>query len=184
MIIALSRFGNFSGIDYMISSSTDTPSSIPTFTFRSATYSSPYITFVAVEKWDRSGAVVQPLTSEQQNLMNTYDTSGSIPFIDFANGYVVVGAQVSSPTIIGDKNWTQIASQLNNPASSIGSNLDAAANYLITAICGIDGMQPTSVCGQSYAILGPTPAAMVPPPQPSAISLLNTPAQLLRRDSG
>ncbi len=153
MIIALSKFGSFSNLEYMVSSATDTPSSIPTFTFRYATYTSPYITFVAIEEWDRAGAVVQTPTSDQEALMKALNPQGSIPFIDFANSYVVIGAQVSSPTIIGGKNWTQIASQLNQPSSTIGSNLDAAANEMISAICKADGGQPTSVCSQSYATL-------------------------------
>ncbi len=33
MIVALSRFGTFSGLSTIHSSTTDTPSNIPTFTF-------------------------------------------------------------------------------------------------------------------------------------------------------
>src|SRR5712691_4181388 len=98
--------------------------------------------------------VKQPLTSAQQALVSQYNTQGSIPFIDIGNSYSVVGAQVSSPDIINTVgNWTQIASQLNNPNTNVAKTIDAAANYLISAICKIDGGNPANVCAQSYATL-------------------------------
>jgi hypothetical protein len=152
MIIALSRFGNFSNIQYMLSSPTDSYPNTLTFTFRNAVYTSQYITFVGIEEYDRSHTLVQPLTPDQQALVSLYDSSASIPFIDIGNSYAVVGAQVSAPDIL-QGNWTQVASQLNDPSTTVAKNLDAAANYLISAICKIDGGRPISVCGQSYAAL-------------------------------
>ncbi len=153
IVVALSKFGNFSNLQYMLSSSTDVYPNTPTFTFRSATYSSPYISFVAVEEFGSdSTTVVQALSSDQQALVSQYDSGGSIPFLDIGNSYTVVGAQINPDTVTGH-NWTQIASALNNPNSSIAMNIDAAANYIISAICKVDGGKPTSICGQSYAIL-------------------------------
>ena len=171
MVVALSHFGTFSGLQYMLSSSTDLNANTPTFTFAHANYTSSYITFVAVEEYGRSGSsdVRQALTSAQTSLVSQYDTcaasgqTGGIPFIDIANQYAVnCGAQFelpdqsqyltspSQPNIIG-MNWTQIASQLNTPSSPIAQLVDGAANYLISAICSVDGGQPGSVCNQSYA---------------------------------
>ena len=50
LMVALSHFGTFSGVEYMQSSSTDVDPNTPTFTFANATYTSQYITFVAVEE--------------------------------------------------------------------------------------------------------------------------------------
>lgn len=149
MIMAMSKFGNFTGLEYMLSSGSDLNGNTPTFTFRYANYSSQYISFVSVEKWDRAENVVTDPTTAEQALWNQYDSANSIPFVDLANSYVIVGAQ-STIDLMGD-NWTQVASQLNDPSSQVAQQIDGAANYLITAICKIDGAQPTSVCGQPFA---------------------------------
>ena len=57
MIVALDKFGSFTGIDYMQSSATDVYANTPTFTFVNATYSSSYIAFVSVEETDRNQAL-------------------------------------------------------------------------------------------------------------------------------
>ncbi len=152
MIVALSKFGNFSGVEYMLSSSTDAVApNTATFSFSGATYTSQYISFVGVEQLDRSGqTTIQTLTTDQGTLMHTYDPSLSIPFLDLGNQYVMNGAQYQPSTLAG-MNWTQIASQLNNPNSSVAKAIDGAANTLITTICKIDGGTPSSVCGQSFA---------------------------------
>ncbi len=171
LIVALSRFGTFQGLEYMLSSSTDLNANTPTFTFANATYTSSYVTFVPVEKFGRQGQqqVIQPLTSEQQSLVSQFDVcstnnqAGGIPFVDIANQYAVnCGAQFvlpdqqqyltssSQPNIIG-MNWTQIASQLDNPNSGVAQMIDGAANTLITAICKVTNNTPSAVCTQSYA---------------------------------
>lgn len=180
MIVALSRFGQFTGLEYMQSSSTDVNPNTPTFTFSSATYTSQYITFVPVEQFDRAGSIRQPLTSDQQALVTEYDTcsgsssSGGIPFIDIDNAYAVnCGAQFNLD--ISGGNWTQIASQLNDPNSNTARLVDSAADSLITAICKVDGGQPSSVCSQSYATVslaytsadpGTVTTALVAPTRP------------------
>ncbi len=159
LVIALERFGNFSGLEYMLSSATDTHPNSPTFTFSSSSYTSDYVAFTGVEEFGQDpNTVVQPLTSNQQSLVSAYDTcsatgsGGGIPFVDIANAYAVnCGAQ--SGIDISGMNWTQIASQLNTPTSNVAQAINGAANTLITAICNVDGHQPGKVCGQSYATL-------------------------------
>ncbi|MDA4114033.1 MAG: DUF929 domain-containing protein [Thaumarchaeota archaeon] len=157
MIVALSRFGNFSGIEYMQSSATDVNPNTPTFTFEKANFTSPYITFVAVEEYNRSSESViwHPLTTAEQTLVSTYSTGG-IPFIDIGNSYVVTGVQdqlVLTTLNLSGQNWTKIAPQLNDPQSPVAQGIDGTANSLITAICKIDGFQPSSVCAQPYATI-------------------------------
>ncbi|MGA2666264.1 MAG: DUF929 family protein [Nitrososphaerales archaeon] len=161
LLIALSHFGNFSGLQYMVSSSTDVNSNTPTFTFSNGTgftYSSNYITFVPVEEFDRSGNQVVTLTAAQTNLVTLYDTcpstgtNGGIPFVDIDNTYAVSCGAQSSISLSGG-NWTAIASQLDNTGSTTAQQLDGAASTLITAICNVDGGLPTSVCTQSYATI-------------------------------
>jgi thiol-disulfide isomerase/thioredoxin len=150
LVVALSKFGTFTNLKYMLSApSPEVYPNTPTFSFYGSTYSSQYITFVPVEQQDRDKNTLQTPTSQQQSLMQQYDSSASIPFVDFANQYVIVGSQYAPSTLAG--NWTQIASQLNNPNSVISKSVDGAANTIITVICKVDGGQPANVCSQSYA---------------------------------
>jgi len=152
MIVALDKFGTFSGIEYMQSSASDIYPDTPTFTFLHATYTSSYITFVSVEQEDRSQLALQTPLANQTALATTYDSAGSIPFIDIANQYVQVGSQYTPPTLASaDGNWTLIASQLDTPSSTYAQYIDGSANRLISAICNVDGSTPTSVCGQTLA---------------------------------
>jgi hypothetical protein len=165
IIVALDKFGNFTGIQYMESSATDIFPSTPTFTFVSAAYTSKYVTFVTVEQADRSDNPLQTATTDETALLTGYDKcattgqNGGIPFIDFANSYVVnCGSQYSPAALrVGNLqtgapyNWTQIAPQLNNASSVFAQNIDGTANSIISAICKIDGNTPSSVCSQSSA---------------------------------
>ena len=174
MIVALSRFGTFSGLTYMESSSTDAYANTPTFSFRSAIYTSNYISFVSVETQDRNRGTLQTPTSQEQSFMTSYDSGGSIPFVDIGNQtgnqYVTFnGGSQYQPTVLSGLNWTQISSQLNDPSTAITKAVDGAANYLISAICKVDGGKPSSVCSQSYA--GLTLAAYTANNMPPAYNL-------------
>ena len=152
LIVALSKFGNFSGLTYMLSA--DSPEVFPdtaTFSFRSATYTSQYISFVSVEEQDRNHSSLQSPTQQEQSLLNTYDPQGAIPFIDVANLNVTHnGGSQFTPSILSGLNWTQIGSQLNNPSASIAKSVDGAAGYIIGAVCKTDGSLPSSICGLSF----------------------------------
>lgn len=153
IVIALSKFGNFTGLQYMLSSGTDVNANTPTFTFSGIAYTSNYVSFVAVEHWDRAGNTFQSLTSQQQAIYNQYD-SGGIPFVDFGNKYVVNGALGGLGSIdLSNKNWTQVATLLDQPGSSAAQAIVGEANFIISTVCAIDGNTPTSVCSQSYATL-------------------------------
>jgi thiol-disulfide isomerase/thioredoxin len=175
IIIALSKFGNFSGLTYMLSSSSDTPSNIPTFSFVHASYSSFYVAFVSVEVQDRNRNTLQAPTSDQQNLINQWDPGGAIPFIDVGGQYVIHPAP-SSPTlhsgaqfdpgILVGQNWTQIGQQLDNPSNTVTQRINGAADTLISAICKVDNGLPTTVCSQSYAQIAITQAPMPPTQSP------------------
>jgi hypothetical protein len=151
LIVALDKFGSFSGIQ--LSQSAGAPEvypNTPTFTFRNASYTSSYISFVSLEQTDRNHNALQTATANETSLMHLYDTQQAIPFVDIANRYVQVGTQYS-PSVLANANWTQIASQLNNSSSTYAANIDAAANRLISAICKVDGGSPTGICSQSLA---------------------------------
>ena len=100
------------------------------------------------------------LSPSQQAIFTQYDSTQNIPFVDFGNRYLVLGAQFL-PSVLRAGNtalgapydWSQVASQLNNASSPIAQNIDGTANRLISTICKIDGAQPQSICSSSFAQL-------------------------------
>jgi hypothetical protein len=156
MVVALSRFGTFSGLRGIHSSSTDVDPSTPTLTFYKSTYTSKYLVFMPVEETTVSKATLQTPTAAQQALITKYDSppyvssteTGAIPFIDFAGQYLVHGAQYNPQDLQG-KTWAEVAAALNDQSSTIGKGADGAANTITAAICKITKDKPASVCGTS-----------------------------------
>jgi hypothetical protein len=166
MVVALSRFGTLSQLYQTTSSATDAYPSTPTFTldpklYKAPIYTSKYVDFVPVEETtnvQNSDGTYPPLqkpTTEQQKLFSTYDappytdaaSAGSIPFIDIANKFVVIGlASGFSPQDLAGKQWSAIASSLADTSSTISQHILGSANYLTAGICIATGQQPGSVC--------------------------------------
>jgi hypothetical protein len=145
MIIALSRFGTFSGLKTTTSSSSDVYPNTPTFTFHGATYTSQYIDFVSVETTDRDRNPLESPTAAQQALVTQYDTSGSIPFVDFGNRYAFSGAMYL-PDILSGMSWQAVADTLQQPASNQAKAILGSANLITAAVCKMTSDQPASVC--------------------------------------
>ena len=114
MIVALSKFGNFTNLSYMESSPTDQYANTPTFSFYGATYTSPYISFQPVEIQDRFSTPLQTPTPDQDALAKTYNPQGGIPFVDIANQYMVSGSQYQ-PSLLSGMTWEQISCSLTIP---------------------------------------------------------------------
>jgi Domain of unknown function (DUF929) len=137
LIIALSKFGNFTGLRYMLSSGTNpTNPNTPTFTFANATYSSKYISFVAVEHWDRADNPFQPLSSDEQALFLQYDSGTGIPFVDFANQFLVKGAPGGTGAIdLSGQNWTQVENQLISPSAPVAQAMVGSELFHKHSLC-------------------------------------------------
>jgi hypothetical protein len=162
---ALARFGKFTGLETMESSSTDTDPDTQTITFAKAKYTSPYITAELIEYYSNvpkstgSGyTVLHPLTKAQAALVTKYDVgkyagttastttrSGSIPFFDVGDQFVGVGASYR-PTVLQGLKRTQISGGLSDASNPVTQAIVAVANYMSAAICSIDGAQPAAVC--------------------------------------
>ena len=159
MVIALSRFGTFTGLKLTHSSGTDVFPNTQTFSFHGATYQSKWISFSGVEMQsnERKGdsyAKLDSLSAEELRILDTYDRApyvagagagGGIPFIDFGGRFVVSGATFDAAVLAG-KSHDQIASALSDPASAISQGAIGAANSFTAAICVLTGDQPKSVC--------------------------------------
>ena len=91
-------------------------------------------------------------TTEQQQLETKYDAppyvsgqGGSIPFIDFANQYVISGASYD-PTVLQGKPHSEIAAALSNASTDISQGAIGTANTITATICKVDGDKPANVC--------------------------------------
>jgi Domain of unknown function (DUF929) len=173
LIVALSRFGTFTGLSTIHSAAADGAGAAepypntPTWTFAKATYTSQYLTFTSVETYtnvpDSANKYYYPLqtpTTAEQALLTKYDVpplvpasdAGAIPFVDFGNKYVVGGAGYLPSTLAG-LSWATIAADLSNASSSVAQQVDGTANYITAAICGITGNAPASVCNSTIQTL-------------------------------
>ncbi|HEY7276900.1 MAG TPA: DUF929 family protein [Trebonia sp.] len=158
MVNALSRFGTFTGLTTSHSSSTDSDPNTPTFTFYKSTYKSDYINFTPVEEETnfRQGnsadtsvpyQTLQTPTADQQKIAQTYDPTGSIPFIDLGNKYVQIGNLAPlDPSLLAGKTWSQVAAAMNDPSSAIGKAEIGNANYMTAGICKLTNNQPSTAC--------------------------------------
>lgn len=149
MLTALSRFGTFSGVQSMFSSSTDIYPNTPTFTFVHTKFTSQYVDFVPVEMYSRSasassGPDLQKPTAEQQQLMNTYDPRGGIPFLLIGGKYV--GTTPYSPQDLAGRTQQEIASNLSDPSQQTTKDIIGNANLLTATICSVTNGQPSTVC--------------------------------------
>lgn len=162
MIASLSRFGTFTGLKTVHSSSTDYDPNTPTWTFYGSTYTSKYITFTPVEETtnERQGnssntsvpyVTLQNPTSAEQALLTKYDpgsgSGGAIPFIDIGNKYVEVGnLPAYGPDELKGKTWAQVAAAMTQPTSTIAQGADGSANYMTAGICKLTNNQPSTAC--------------------------------------
>jgi hypothetical protein len=176
LVVALSKFGHFTNLGAISSSSTDVFPSTPSFSFYKADYTSPYITFKHYELATSAGAQLQTPAAADDSIFASLDAppyvtaneSQSLPFIDFGNRYVQIGT-VYSPGVLHQgataanaATWDDqggeaalpmgtIAGSLTYPSTLAGQAIDASANMMIGSICSVDGNVPAGVCSAKGA---------------------------------
>jgi thiol-disulfide isomerase/thioredoxin len=154
MVVALSRFGTFSGLRATHSSTSDIYPDTNTFSFYGSTYTSPSLDFVPVEEQtnqvvDGAYTTLQTPTSSESALLAKYDQApytsepGSIPFLDIANQFVSIGASYT-PQVLQGLSMHDIAVQLNDKNSVVATAIDGAANQITAAITAATGVQPNA----------------------------------------
>ncbi|MDV3278491.1 MAG: DUF929 domain-containing protein [Nitrososphaerales archaeon] len=166
IIVALMRFGNFTDLHYMVSApSPEVFPNSPTFTFYQSTYSSKYIVFQGYEQQDGNGTPLQTVPNNYTAVFSQFGSS--YPFLDIGNKYIVSDA-FEYPTLLGGKNWTQIA-QLLGGSNQLSNEVIDSANMITAAICKLTGGTPISVCGNSN--ISAMTVGLVAYRQPSSTSL-------------
>lgn len=145
MINALSRFGTFSNL-YQVRSAND-DGNLATFSFRKASYTSKYLSFVPVEDEDRNSAPLMKPTDAETAIWKKY-TQQSFPFLYYGGQYVQTQVGFADTDLSG-LNWTDITADLKNPDSKIAKDILGEANIDTALICKMTGGQPSSVCTAS-----------------------------------
>jgi len=160
MIVALSRFGTFTGLTTTRSAARNGAGtaepypSTATWTFAKSSYASKYLTFTPVEEFTNvpdkaTGGYTRLMTptAAQQALIQKYDAAnqGAIPFIDYGNKYMSVGASYD-PGLLSGLSWSAIAADLHQPSSPVARGVLGAANYMTAVICRLTGDAPAAVC--------------------------------------
>ena len=165
VVVALSRFGAWSGLGQTRSSASDVFPSTATFTFHGATFTGSVVAFSGYELYSNdvtsSGAhaTLETLDAADTALMTKYDaapyfpsdSAGSIPFIDIGGKYLISGASYS-PAVLAGKDQAQIAAALSDPTSDIAKAVLGTANVITAAICKITNGAPASVCTSSGVV--------------------------------
>ena len=146
LTVALMRFGNFSGLSYTQSSSTDIFPDTDTFTFYGSTYSSAYLVFQPFENQTRTGQSLQDVPSNYWSVFRTF--GGGFPFLNVANKYVIAGT-LYYPTYLGSGpsgNWTKDIRTIGDGGTKLSYQVMSAANLITALICHETGGQPHGVC--------------------------------------
>ena len=155
VVAALSRFGTFSQLGTTTSAAADVFPSTATLSFHGATYTSSLLSFTGVEvttnipNAGNSGYTpLDTLTAADQQIATTYNSAGSIPFVDFGNRYAIVGASYDVGLLQG-LTQTQIAAQLADPGTATAKGVLGAANMMTAALCKMTKGQPAAVCSST-----------------------------------
>jgi hypothetical protein len=164
MVVALSRFGSFTGLGATHSSTTDIYPDTQTFTFHGASYSSPYLAFDPVETQTNVPSstggytALESPTAQQDQLLQRFDvtaltgtTTGAIPFLDIGGRFVLAGSNFS-PQLLQGMTMAQIAQHLRTPDDPVAKAILGSANLLTAAICQATGGKPAGVCSSSGVV--------------------------------
>jgi Domain of unknown function (DUF929) len=159
LTVALSRFGTFTGLHYIHSSSSDVYPDTPTLSYYKASYTSPYLVFNPVEMYSNKVTAsgdytpLMPLSTTESALWTKFDKDGYYPFVDIGNQYIDIGAQYTPQDLHG-LTWAQVAADIRNPSSSVAQAVDGAANSITAAICKITKDSDAGVCSSAAAQAG------------------------------
>jgi Domain of unknown function (DUF929) len=159
LIVALSRFGQFTDMTTSRSPEFEHVAPIDSWTFYGSHYASPYLSFVPVERYSNvlvnakanpavsaSYRKLQQLTPAQQAIFARYDKSRSTPFLDFGSQAAQTGSGPIPTQLMTGKSWSQIAAALRRPGTDLGSALITEADLLTAELCRLTGDRPATAC--------------------------------------
>ena len=156
IVMAFSRFGNFSGLKETTSSPWETDPDTATFSFYGSSYSSKYLSLHDIELYSNetgpNGAgrhLLEQPSAQEKSLWDQYESHfgspESYPFVDIGNKVFVIGPSYD-PALLAGLDQTQIANKLTNPSDQVTQAIVGSANYLTAGICSVTHDRPSSVC--------------------------------------
>jgi thiol-disulfide isomerase/thioredoxin len=172
LVIALSRFGTFTGLGIIASSPYDVYANTRTWSFAHATYTSKYLVFDPTEletNQCQKGKLVsggcsgedyvplQTLSSANGALFDKYDgppylpsaSLGGIPFLDWGGKYVSSGA-VYSPEVINNGNSTTSAGWHPLSWDQIVATLSSPTGGPGQAVLGAANLYTAAICEMTH----------------------------------
>ena len=163
LLIALSRFGTFKGLENMQSGTSDVAAlaAIQTFTTRDLIYTSEYFTYNHIEYGNIFGNLLPQyinMGTYYQALINTLNPNGRAPFVSFGNVFTLNSAQIE-PSLLSGLSRSTISNYFNDTSVPLTQNIIASANYLTACMSILTGNQPDLLCNSpgvmaAKAILG------------------------------
>jgi hypothetical protein len=185
LLVALSKFGTFTNLSHEVfSSSSDAYPHLASWSFIGAKYTSKYFRFEPVEltsdQRSSSGGYkpLEKIAKSQRAAYDRFSPQGELPFLDFGNHFVALGAS-TSPSVLEGLSLSEIGSQLNDPKSGVALAIDGSANYFIAALCSMAQSDTSAICStrvtrqaktdlsrgasSSQATTSPTTAPIQPP---------------------
>ena len=171
LIIALSRFGTFTGLATIGSSPNDVYAATRTFTFAKAHYTSKYLVFDPTEFESNVCAValsagecpnadykqLQAASKSSAALFATYDTTkyfpggttGGIPFIDWG-GLLVSSGSAYSPSVINPGNSTNYQGWHPLSWDQVVAALKTPSTIQAEAILGTANLYTAAICDMTH----------------------------------
>jgi hypothetical protein len=158
LIVALSRFGRFTGLATSRSPRFEGVAPIDGWTFYGSSYTSRYLAFAPLET--HSNVLVKPtadpgsaksyrplqrFTAAEQAVMSQYDKPRQTPFIDFGGTATEIGSGIV-PTVLGGLTWSQIAADLRHPATTAGGAILFSVGLLTSELCQLTDDRPAAAC--------------------------------------
>lgn len=145
MVLALSKFGTFSGLTHIHSNPNDYYPNTQTFSFYKSSYTSGYIDFRPVETETVAKKPLQQPTASETAILKRYDSAQNIPSVYFNGKAYIVGAEYD-PRLLAGKSFDDIANDIAAGKSTLASNVYANAGSIVSEICQMTGGKPGSVC--------------------------------------
>jgi len=158
LLVALSKFGTFTNLNHEVfSSSSDSYPHLASWSFLGAKYTSKYFRFdpteLSSDKRDAAGvyAPLEKMTTTQRIAYDRFNPQGELPFVDFGNHYVMLGAS-SSPAVLDGLSLSGIGIDLSNPKSPVALAIDGTANYFVAALCSMAKSNAPAICSTSVTL--------------------------------
>lgn len=150
-LVALSRFGDFAGVDLVRSATDDAYPGTIGPTFRDATYTSDLVAVTFYESEVAGGPNSRRLTTTDRDLLRRYDAPPYVsdddprPFVLYAGQYVSAGS-LFTPAVLDGLDAAAIVAATTDPSSAAGKAIDGAANVMTAVLCVTTDGKPGEVC--------------------------------------